>query len=180
MKKCIFIFLIFGLISCNQKTKTPNSEDTNNYDWQKLDSKKNEDSAKIWIENIFKTNNSNQLNFYLDKEEKLCTKRFFEFMVDSEEIFGVSNISEAEFPEAQKKYQEKWSAIYTLRKDFEPWLFGRGQDDSLNIKKIEVTKISNLKYQVFIDFGENQTESIVTLVKNENSFLIDYCETKFL
>ncbi len=140
-----------------------------------------QDPAKEWLESLFKCTNGNKFCFYLETEEKATTKRFYEFMIDSEQIYGATNIAEDEMPLAKKKYQEKWAKIYTLRKDMEPWLFGRAQDDMENIKNVEIEKIADLKYRVFVDFDDSyRTLNEVTLVKNKNSYSIDYCKTEFL
>lgn len=61
------------------------------------------------------------------------------------------------------------------------WLFGRGNDDVENIKQVKINKISPLKYSVFIDFGDGiKSKNIVTLVRENNTFKIDYCETKII
>ena len=140
-----------------------------------------QDPAKEWLESLFKCTNGNKFCFYLETEEKATTKRFYEFMIDSEEIYGATNLSEEEMPLAKKKYQEKWAKFYTLRKDMEHWLFGRAQDDMENIKNVEIEKIGDLKYRVFVDFDDSyRTLNEVTLVKNKNSYLIDYSTTEFL
>ena len=140
-----------------------------------------QDPAKEWLESLFRCANGNKFCFYLETEEKATTKRFYEFMIDSEQIYGATNIAEEEMPLAKKKYQEKWSRIYTLRKDMEPWLFGRAQDDMEHIKNVKIEKIADLKYRIFVDFDDSyRTLNEVTLVKNKRSFLIDYCKTEFL
>lgn len=140
-----------------------------------------QDPAKEWLESLFKCTNGNKFCFYLETEEKATTKRFYEFMIDSEQIYGATNIAQDEMPLAKKKYQEKWAKIYTLRKDMEPWLFGRAQDDMENIKNVEIEKIADLTYRVFVDFDDSyRTLNEVTLVKNKNSYLIDYCKTEFM
>ena len=137
--------------------------------------------AQEWLESLFKCTNGNKFCFYLETEEKATTKRFYEFMIDSEEIYGATNLSEEEMPLARKKYQEKWSRIYTLRTNMEPWLFGRAQDDMENIKNVKIEKIGDLKYRVFVYFDDSyRTLNEVTLVKNKNSYLIDYSTTEFL
>ena len=139
------------------------------------------DSAKLWLEGLFKCRNGNQFCFYIETEEQATTKRFYQFMIDSEQIYGATNLSEEEMPIAKKRYKEKWSSIYPLRKDMEPWLFGRAQDDMVNIKEVKIEEISPLKYRVFADYGDQyQTLNLVILVKNGPSYLIDYCETEFL
>lgn len=140
----------------------------------------NKDDAEKWLEDIFKCKNSNSLCYSIDKEEKICTKRFMDFLIDSNEIYGPTNLTDQEFTDAEIKYKKKWSKIYPLYTE-EMWLFGRGQDDIENIKKVEITKISPLKYTVFIDYdGDIKTTNEVTLISTKNGYKIDYCKTKFL
>ena len=200
MKKVILVVLAFLFLnSCNQSkeisvsqineskvnsTDTPlNSEEISAIHNNEIKPKNisSTDAAKEWLKNLFKCRNGNKFCFYLETEEQATTKRFYEFMIDSEQIYGATNLSDEEMPLAKNKYQEKWSQIYPLRKDMEPWLFGRGQDDMENIKNVKIEKISDLKYRVFVDYGDQyQTLNEVTLVKNKNSYLIDYCATEFL
>ena len=174
MKKLLTLIIIaFALQSCKNKTeqKQGNQQEV-----------AQTDQAEEWLKNIFRCESGNGYCFYLDKEEQICTKRFYEFMTDSEEIYGASNLTENEYPKALKKYQQKWSSIYPLRNEHtgEAWLFGRGNDDTENIEKVEITKISDLKYSVYIDFGNDiRTRSEVTLVLENNEYKIDYCKTEF-
>ena len=200
MKKLIVLFLVnLTLNSCNQNQETTVSKsveqnekgaDSLQVNEEALALQENEttmddfasiDPAKEWLEGLFKCSNGNKFCFYIETEERATTKRFYQFMVDSEEIYGASALAEEEMPLAKKKYKEKWTKIYKLRKDMEPWLFGRAQDDMENIKNVTIEKIADLKYRVFVDYGESyQTLNEVTLIKNKNSFLIDYCDTEYL
>ena len=142
---------------------------------------KNKDEEKKWLEQVFKCKNGKGFCFYLAQEEKITTPLFYQFMLDSEQIFGASSLTEKEIPTAIKKYKEKWFKIYPLRKEMEPWLFGRGQDDMENIQNVKIEKISDLKYRVFVQYDESfKTLNEVILVPNKNKFLIDYCSTEFL
>lgn len=198
MKKIIVLLSAFLFLqSCNQKKETivaqnidiaENAQDSIHEDVFALhENEKNSeniqstDPAKAWLESLFKCRNGNKFCFYMETEENATTERFYEFMIESEQIYGATNLSEEEIPLAKKKYKQKWSEIYSLRKEMEPWLFGRGQDDMENIKKIKIDKIADLKYQVFVDYDDKyQTLNQVTLVKRNNSYLIDYCDTEFI
>ncbi len=193
-----FVLALSFLLGCsgNQSAKnvTTNDEEKNNLKTELTDSlsKANStskisdannaiDSDELWLKNIFQCENNSGFCFYLAKEKQFCTPRFYDFMTDSEELFGTSNLTEAEYPKTLEKYQEKWGKTYPLRKDTEPFLFGRGNDDMENIKKVKITKISTLNYLVFVDFGEDiKTESKVKLIEKDKDFEIDYCETVFL
>lgn len=195
MKRLLIIGLIFTfLISCNQNKETHDKvldskkgTKINNSQvfYNKIKSGENSDydKPKEWIKNIFKCKNSNKICFYLDKEKEVCTKEFFEYMIDSEELYGATNLTDEEFPIALEKYKTKWSKIYKLRNENTgaPWLFGRGQDDMENIQEVIITKISELKYSVDVDFGGSiRTKNIITLVRENGNYKIDYCETKFI
>lgn len=194
-----FLFLSIFILSCNPKNENgenisgnPPSDSTIHFiqnDSLELasipsDSETKEiDAGKIWLENIFKCKNKYEFCFYLETEEEVSTDRFYQFMIDSEQIYGASNLEEHERFEAIRKYKSKWSKTYPLRTEEtgEPWLFGRGQDDMINLKDVKITKISDLKYRVFIHFYDDlKTESEVTLVPFNNSFKIDFCKTEFL
>ena len=122
MKKALPLLLIFLFLSCSESksgvTKTfDNAQEITNDlgdNLTKMDSLKehNElvqitDTGKEWLENLFKCRNGNKYCFYLDQEEKICTERFYQFMMDSERIYGATNLSEEEIPTAEKKYKEK-------------------------------------------------------------------------
>jgi hypothetical protein len=129
---------------------------------------------------IFECKNS-QSKYCLPNETQVCTKRFYNFMIDSEEIFRASVLTESEHPKAVLKYKKKWSPIYELRNDEEPFLLGRSGLDIDFLKDVKIKPISEKKYLVIVDFGEShKTENIVTLVPFNDNFKIDYCKTKYL
>lgn len=178
MKKIITILILaFALQSCENKTHKPQVIKESENTAQKID------SAEYWLKNVFKCEKGNGYCFYLDKEKQICTKRFYEFMIESEELFGASNLTEDEYPSALNNYQKKWLKIYPLRNiDIgSSWLFGRGQDDIENIRDVTITKLSNLKYDVFVDYGEGlKTQNKVYLILKNNIYKIDFCSTKFI
>lgn len=178
MKKLLLLLVLtLALLSCDNKTKKSQEKNESENITQKTD------KAEDWLKNIFKCENRNGYCFYLDREKQICTKRFYEFMLDSEELFGASNLTETEYPNALSKYQKKWSKIYPLRnkKSGSAWLFGRGQDDKENIQDVKISKISNLKYSVFVDYGEGlKTQNEVILIIENNEYKIDFCNTEFI
>ncbi|MDF2476138.1 MAG: hypothetical protein K0S24_1621 [Sphingobacterium sp.] len=140
------------------------------------------DPAKEWLETIFhcKGGNSGKYCYYLEKEETICTARFMEFLQDANEIYGPSNLTDAELPEAEARYKAKWKNIYPLYTQ-EMWLFGRGNDDALTINTILIKKFSTNKYSVFIDYDDDiKTQNEVQLVVEKNNYKIDYCNTVFV
>lgn len=138
------------------------------------------DGGEEWLKNIFKTKNSDHSFPQYNVEEKLCTKRFQEFIAESGEIYGPSNLTDEEYPAAEKKYKAKWSKIYPIE-EREMWLFGRGNGDIGALKQLKISKIKDGIYQVFIDYGNGmQTQNEITLVSENGNYKIDYCKTEFL
>jgi len=201
-KRYLAIYLsLFLTIACNQKSKEdhkPTTEvaqktvDTVNGGTNKdlVDSlhiqKENgsisdqKDAAEEWLKNIFKTANSGQYFPDYNVEEKLCTKRFQEFIAESGEIYGPSNLTDSEYPAAEKKYKDKWSKIYAIEKR-KMWLFGRGNGDIGELKQLKISKTKDGVYRVFIDYGNGiKTQNEVTLVSENGKYKIDYCKTEFL
>ena len=145
-KYIIINFILLFFISCSfQKNVDTTKNDTIEI---------NKDDAEKWLEDIFKCKNSNGFCYSIDKEEKICTKRFMNFLIDSNEIYGPTNFSDEELTDAEIKYKKKWSKIYPLYTE-EMWLFGRGQNDIENIRNVEISKVSPLKYTVFINYNGN-------------------------
>lgn len=189
MKKLGAFFLLPLILSCNQRTNPkPTSEkgilDTippaNNIVKDTTSGNAIEDDATNWLLSIFKCADSKSYCYYVDKEKEICSDRFMEFMMDANEIYGPTNLTEKEIQAAEKQYKQKWEKIYPLYTE-ETWLFGRGNDDALNIKNVSVNKITDLKYNVFIDYGDGiKTQNEVTLVPNGKQYKIDYCKTEYI
>lgn len=138
------------------------------------------DDEEKWLKSIFKTKNSIKYFPDYNVEEKLCTKRFYEFIMDSGELYGPSNLTDEEYPNAEKEYKAKWSTIYPIE-EREMWLFGRGNGDIGELKQLEISKLKDKVYRIFIDYGNGtKTENEVTVVSENGSFKIDYCKTIFL
>ncbi|MGE8429950.1 MAG: hypothetical protein ACN6O7_18860 [Sphingobacterium sp.] len=138
--------------------------------------------AETWLKAIFQCTDSasGKYCYYLDKEEALCTKRFQAFLKDANEIYGPSNLTDEELPKAEAAYKAKWRGIYPLY-TAETWLFGRGNDDALDIKDVKIDRITESKFIVFIDYGDDiRTKNEVQLVHEQGSYKIDYCKTTFL
>ena len=138
------------------------------------------DQAEVWLKSIFKTKNSDKYFPAYNVEEKLCTKRFQQFITESAELYGPSNLTDEKYPEAEKTYREKWSKTYPIE-EREMWLFGRGNGDIDELKQLEISKLNDNVYRVVIDYGNDmKTENEVTVVSDNGSFKIDYCKTKFI
>ncbi|WP_240452860.1 MULTISPECIES: hypothetical protein [Sphingobacterium] len=138
------------------------------------------DQALEWLKSVFKTKSSDKYFPQYNVEEKLCTKRFQEFLAESAELYGASNLTDEEYPIAEKKYSEKWTDIYPIEAR-EIWLFGRGNGDIGELQELEINKIKAGLYRVFIDYGEGiKTQNEVTLVRESGAYKIDYCKTEFV
>ncbi len=115
MKKLIILISAFLLLhSCTPSTENGISKNKAKatFSTQKAEilaentatvASKKED-AEVWLENLFQCRNGNQFCFYLETEEKATTKRFYQFMIDSEQIYGATNLSDEEMPIAEKNY----------------------------------------------------------------------------
>lgn len=68
--------------------------------------KQTKDLAVEWLKNIFKCKSSKGFCYDVDKENKICTKRFMNFLIDSNEIYGASNLTDEEFPAAEKNIKK--------------------------------------------------------------------------
>jgi len=164
---------------CRNEKKILLSDSTKNNDQPA--SKVAADPAKEWLETIFRCEERKpgKYCYYLDKEETICTARFMEFLQDANKIYGPSNLTDAELPEAEARYKAKWKNVYPLNTQ-EMWLFGRGNDDALTINAILIKKLSTNKYSIFIDYGDDiKTQNEVQLVVEKNNYKIDYCKTTF-
>jgi len=183
--KIILPIVAILLMSCDKTTASKSLNSTKTAEISAVSQKQNTDStaendrAEIWLKNIFKCNDGGFHCFYLDKEKELCTPRFYEFLLDSNEIFGRGDHTDAELAELAKKYRQKWNGVYPLYTE-EMWLFGRGNDDDRNVEIKKIEKIGNLKYLLILVFGGVvESKSEVTLVPHGNSFKIDYSKTEY-
>lgn len=185
---------MFLVSACNQKGKDANQKltdfvrvedqealaDTTVFRQENDSLEFHPDQVEVWLKSIFKTKNSDKYFPTYNVEEKLCTKRFQQFITDSAELYGASNLTDEEYPEAEKKYKEKWSKIYPIE-EREMWLFGRGNDDMGELKQVEISKLKDKVYRVFIDYGNDiKTENEVTVVSENGNVKIDYCKTTFI
>lgn len=185
---------MFLVSACNQKGKNANQKltdfvrvedqevlaDTTAFRQENDSLESHSDQAEVWLKSIFKTKNSDKYFPTYNVEEKLCTKRFQQFIAESAQLYGPSNLTDEEYPEAEKKYREKWSKIYPIE-EREMWLFGRGNDDIGELKQVEISMLKDKVYRVFIDYGNDiKTENEVTVVSENGNVKIDYCKTTFI
>lgn len=139
-----------------------------------------EEDTLVWLKGIFKNGNSNQFFPNYNVEHALCTKRYQEFIDESGQLYGPSNLTDEEIVQAEAKYKTKWAKTYPLEAR-EMWLFGRGNGDVGELKQLNISKANNLFYDVFIDYGQGiKTYNKVTVVLEEGQYKIDYCKTEFI
>lgn len=135
------------------------------------------DAGLEWLKGIFKCDNSS--GFCLPDEEKVTTKRFWEFVVASNEInANPYGWEDEELQDAERKYQEEWEEVYPLYQE-EIWPFGRGNGGVPDLENVEVSSLGNQQYQVDIQYHESySTKNKVTLIPVKDGFLIDYIQTE--
>ncbi len=138
------------------------------------------DKSEEWLISIFRCKNTAGFCYYLDKEQEICTERFWQFLLDTNEIYGPSNLTDSEIVLAERRYKKRWAPVYPIYKE-EMWPFGRGNDDAEHIKLVSVTHVSGNQYRVIVNYNDEiSTENLVTVVSAGNFFKIDYCQTKYL
>ncbi|MDM1293312.1 hypothetical protein HX021_03270 [Sphingobacterium sp. N143] len=192
IKSLPIAFLIFCIMGCTGSNRTIPvlaSQDSQFGDTAKsikthdpIQPVAKHDPAKEWLVQIFDCEHGTQEKYCynLAQEDTLCTARFKEFLHDSNEIYGPTNLTEAELVEAESRYKAKWAKIYSLYTQ-EMWLFGRGNDDPLHVNSIEVKELSDNRYTLTIDFADHiKTMNEVQLVQENNAYRIDYCKTTFI
>lgn len=185
MAACISLVL---MASCNQrKDSTQHAQNKPKQDTTGLVHAESsssavtpQETAEQWLKSIFKTKDSEKYFPDYNVEEKLCTKRYQDFIAESGELYGPSNLDDSQFLAAEKKYKAKWSGIYPISEQ-EMWLFGRGNGDIGELKALTISKVKDLVFRVVIDYGAGiKTENEVTLVAEDGTYKIDYCKTEFL
>ena len=138
------------------------------------------DNGSDWLNHIFTcANNENEFCFPIEND--VCSKRFLEYMSEKGSIYGPSNYTNEERKIAETKYKAKWKNTYKILED-DMWLFGRGNGDveGYPLKSVKIKEINDLEFEVEIDYdGAIKTKNFIKLVKNEDSYLIDFCESIF-
>ncbi len=138
-------------------------------------------SSGKWLKNIFKC--SDGYGYCFPDEENVLTERYYQFFIESLEIFEYPNFeTEEEQITAIEAYRNKWKDIYPLDKAVWP-PFGRGNgiEAGFKLKNVVITHLSDLMYSVMIHFDEDDLFlSTLSLVQSDDDFLIDYIETVHL
>lgn len=173
---------VYKLLRTYVDMKEFNNKYSNNSTTSPSTINKSANDSEEWINRIFKSENKSN-KFYFPVEKNVCSSRFMEFMSESEEVFGASNLDVSERAKAEKEYLKKWKNIYPSNEDAN-WLFGRGNglmgDGTDILKDVKIKKITNLEYNIDVDFGDYKTTNLVKLIPNSQSFLIDYVRTTYL
>ncbi len=135
-------------------------------------------AGEKWLRSIFQCQNENDYCF--PDEEKVCTERYYEFFIESLEIYEYPDFeSDAERIAAENAFKQKWEDIYPLGEVvLTPFGRGNGMETGQKLKNVAITSQSDGKYTVFIDYGDGiQTTSEVTLISSGNSFLVDFMKS---
>ncbi len=138
-------------------------------------------SGEEWLKSIFLCDNGN--GYCFPDEEKVTTKRYYEFFIESLAIreYPMFETEEEEIA-AEKEYVNKWKDIYPLKEDVSyPLGRGNGSGHGDPLENVTITPLSDMKYNVFINFGGTiKAITEVTLVTHEDSYLIDYMESEYI
>ena len=176
----LFSLLVFTVsTSCNQN---PSKKDESKSDaFEDPINEQEISSGETWLKSIFECDNGN--GYCFPDEEKVFTERYYQFFIESLAIYEYPDYeTENEQLAAEKAYKNKWKDIYPLGE--EVWApFGRGNGIGAGdkVENVDITRISDLKYKVLIDYGERLVFSNdVVLVQSGDTFLIDYFKTDLI
>lgn len=143
------------------------------------------EAAEKWLYAIFQCPNGNGFCFpEWGGDDKLYTKRFLEFYNEAIELYSFwaedNYDSEEALEQARAQYKKKWASVYNPVKEDDLNVFGTGNGDVDKLEDLKIKHLKDLSFNVFIDYGEVKTSSDVILVKNGDSFQIDYMNTNFI
>lgn len=167
MKKLNFLFLfLFVFYSCDQssqKTKVEIDEIGQNPEV--------DDMGLEWLKSIFNCSDSDGY-CYPEDEESVFNERFWNYMVAVNNIHMRGEYLEEGEREILQKAVDEGEKYYTYF-DREYWPFDRGSDTT-ELMDVNIKSVGDLKYEVDISYSENfKTKSLVTLIQDNDSFLID-------
>lgn len=138
-------------------------------------------SGEKWLISIFECQSGS--DFCFPDIEKVFTDQYLEFYYESLEIYEYPDFeTEEEQIAAEKKFKNKWKNIYSSDAYiWPPFGMGNGIEVGYKLKNVTITQVSNLKYTILIDFGEeNIFSNTVFLVPLGDAFLIDFIETDLI
>ena len=168
-------------ISTSCKQHSAKKEDNKSDSLKEVINEQEISSGENWLKSIFQCNNGTDYCF--PDEEKVCTEQYYAFFIESLEIFEYPSFeTEKEQIVAEKAFELKWKEIYSLDEDvLSPFGRGNGIESGQQLKNVSITSLSNIKYTVIVDYGDGvKTTTEVTLIANDNSFLIDYMKSKII
>ena len=163
---------------CNQQS---NEAVGNRSDSLKATTDQQISSGEKWLKSIFQCQNENDYCF--PDEEKVCTARYYEFFIESLEIFEYPDFeTENERIAAEEAFKRKWEGIYPVDVPvLSPFGRGNGIESGQQLENVAITSHFDMKYTVTIDYGGGiKATSEVTLIGNDDSFLIDYMKSDFI
>ncbi len=187
MKKPIFtatillssLLLFTILTSCNQlSVKT---EENKSGSLQKATDNQQISSGEKWLKSIFHCDDGS--NYCFPNEEKVCTKHYYEYFVESLGIYEYPDFeTENDQIAAEKAFKNKWKDIYPQDAVvLSPFGRGNGVETGMKLKNVNIIPHSDLKYTVVIDYSDEiKTTSEVTLIANGRSFLIYYMKSEYI
>lgn len=162
------------LYSCDKTTENTVDNPINN-DEISVETTADDVAGFDWLTLIFECEDPTQ--FCFPNEYEVCTERFMEFLIEGNQIYGASPLSEKEKVTAKQLYQKKWNGIYPLQTE-EVWPFGRGNGDVMHLNNVLIQQLGDLTYSVFVAYEPGYaTQNTVKLVPNGDAFLIDFIET---
>ncbi|HUH34567.1 MAG TPA: hypothetical protein VL022_01920 [Moheibacter sp.] len=175
MKNLVYwMVATFLLYSCDKTTENTVDNPINN-DEISVETTADDVAGFDWLTLIFECEDPTQ--FCFPNEYEVCTERFMEFLIEGNQIYGASPLSEKEKVTAKQLYQKKWNGIYPLQTE-EVWPFGRGNGDVTHLNNVVIEKLGGLTYSVFVTYEPGYaTQNTVKLVPNGDAFLIDFIET---
>lgn len=138
-------------------------------------------SGQEWLQSIFQCDDGS--GYCFPNEEKVTTERYYEFFIETIGIYEYPMFeSEDERIVAERAYKNKWKDIYPLDEEVS-YPFGRGNGIGYGdpLRNVIITQESDTKYIVLIDYGgEVRALTEVTLIANDNSYLIDYMKSEYV
>lgn len=139
----------------------------------------NSDSGEKWLNSIFQCENGT--DYCLPNDRDVFTERYYEFYLESLEIFEYPNFDTKEEEVAAKEsYRKRWTGIYPLdHYIWSPFGRGNGMDAAERLENVTITRISNLEYNVLVEYLDgNVFSNDLLLVSSGDTFLIDYIATE--
>ena len=174
-----FILMLILSTGCNQQSGK--TEENKSYSLNEAKNDQPNSPGEKWLKSIFQCKNGGDYCF--PNEEKVCTKRYYEYFVESLGIYEYPDFeTENEKIAAEKAFKNKWKDIYPQDAVvLAPFGRGNGAETGMKLKNVNIIPHSDMKYTVVIDYGDDiKTTNEVTLLANGSNFLIDYMKSEFI